>query len=81
MQTGKQQIKSPAASDLLDVDSLGTLGAVGLDVKLYCLSVVQCLEAVLNDLGKVYEYILSVGGGDESVSLLGIEPLYCTLHS
>jgi hypothetical protein len=44
-----------------------------------CLALFQSLEALSVDSGEMYEYILAALSGDETITLLRIEPLNCTL--
>jgi hypothetical protein len=61
-----------------DVLSLQALRAL-LDLELDSLSLIERLIAVGLNGRKVYENVLAGLALDESVSLAGIEPLYCSL--
>ena len=64
--------------DLLDVCCLGTLGSFG-DLEGYCLALGKALETVALNGTEMYEYILAIIGGDETVPLSVVEPFYCAL--
>src|SRR5208282_4600570 len=67
------------SSDRLDAVSLGTLGALAGGV-LHPLVVLEAAVTVSLNHGVVNEHVArSVVGGDETITLVGVEPLHCTL--
>src|SRR5271157_4566915 len=67
------------SSDRLDAVSLGTLGALAGSV-LHALVVLEAAVTVSLNHGVVNEDVTgSVVGGDETIALVGVEPLDCTL--
>ena len=53
---------------------------IALGIESYLLALFQRLETISVDCGKVYEYFLAVSiVGDETITLLSIEPLNCCL--
>src|ERR1039457_6102864 len=66
-------------SDRLDAVSLGTLGALA-GGELHPLVVLEAAVTVSLNNGVVNEYVArAVVGGDETIALVGVEPLHCTL--
>ena len=61
------------------VHGLFAFGAVA-DLELYHLAFVERFEALGRDAREVYEDLLAVLPGNESVAFLAIEPFYRTCH-
>ena len=61
--------------------NIGSLQALRtlLDIKVYCLTFNQGLEAVAGNCGKMYEYIFAaISRGDKTKTLGIVKPFNCT---
>ena len=65
---------------LLDVRRLGALAALG-DLEGNLLAFVKSLEALALDRAEVHKDIVTLVGGDESVTLCCVKPFDCTVAS
>ena len=53
----------------------------GAKLILHDLSLIQGLEALLNNSCVVYEHLFAIFGNNKSIALLAIEPFYCAFHN